>query len=117
MKYLVAEKISSYIILANKRKISIIELRECFSKFIKSVTLFQKFFCDRSITNTEIFKRGTGPSKTDKLLNVNPVRCSTRNISIQMRIINFSEIKIVPFVVNLRNDNLFNLNVNIGKRK
>ena len=54
-------------ILANKMKIYIIELRECFSKFIpkfiKSVTLFQKFFCDLSITNMEIFK--TGPSKTD----------------------------------------------------
>ena len=92
-------------ILTYKRKISLIELRECFLKLIKSVTLFQKFFCDRLITNMEIFNRGTGPSKTDKLWNVKPVRCSTRNISIQMRIINYSEIKIVPFVVSLRRNN------------
>ena len=54
VKNLVAERFQVTFKLANKRKISIIELRECFPKFIKSVTLFQKFFCDRSITNMEI---------------------------------------------------------------
>ena len=57
----------------------------------------------------EIFNRGTGPSKTDKLRNVNPVRCSTRNIPIQMWIINYSKIKIVPLIVNLGRNNPFNM--------
>ena len=66
VKYLVAEKVLSYIYTCYL-KISLIELRECFPKFIKYVTLFQKSFCDRSITNKEIFNRVTGPSKTDKM--------------------------------------------------
>jgi len=94
------ERFEITFILTNK-KISVIEFRKCFSRFIKSVTLFYKCICSRSITNMDIFNRGTGPNKTDTLLNVNPIIGSTRIISILMWIINYSKIKIVLFIVNL----------------
>ena len=52
------------------------------TKFMISVSLFEKFRCQNFITSINVINMTEHSSKTNKMININTIVCRTRNISI-----------------------------------